>query len=156
MQLKTILVPYDFSDYAQRALSWAIGLAKDWQANIILLHATAPIPSVPTANALSLGTLSQVDIPQMEADMMKEALQRLKNIAEQHPAFTGTIEEKVIMSDPFWGICQTAEQEPCELIVMGSHGRTGLAHALLGSVAERVVRHAVCPVLVVRTPQPSA
>ena len=103
MQLKTILVPFDFSDYAERALSWAIGLAKDWDAKIILLHAIAPIPSVATADAMSFGALSQVDIPKMEAEMIEDALQRLQKVAEHQTTFLEEIEEKVIMSDPFWG-----------------------------------------------------
>ena len=156
MQLKTILVPFDFSDYAEHAFAWAAGIAKDWNATIILLHALSPIPSVAPPDAMSLGALSQVDIPKMEAEMIADTLQRLKNVAEQQTAVSGQIEPKVIMSDPFWGICRTAEDEHCDLIIMGSHGRTGLSHVFLGSVAERVVRHAVCPVLVVRAPHPSS
>jgi universal stress protein A len=60
-----------------------------------------------------------------------------------------------VMGDAFWEICQAAEREHADLIVMGSHGRTGLAHVLIGSVAERVVRHAPCPVLVARLPRPA-
>lgn len=156
MQVKTILVPFDFSEYAERALSWAVGLAKDGDAKIVLLHVTPPIPAVAAPDALSLGAFAQVDVPKMEAAMMEAALRRLQKVAEQQATFAGAIEAKVIMSDPFWGICHTAEQEHSDLIVMGSHGRTGLAHVFLGSVAERVVRHAVCPVLVVRTPKQSA
>lgn len=63
MQVKTILVSFDFSEYADRALSWAVGLAKDGDAKILLLHVTPPIPAVATANALSFGALAQVDIP---------------------------------------------------------------------------------------------
>lgn len=156
MHLKTVLVPFDFSAYAERALSWAVGVAKDWDAKIILLHAIAPIPAVATADAMSFGASAQVDMPKIEAEMIEDTLQRLKKVAEQQTAFSEEIEEKVIMSDPFWGICHTAEQQHSDLIVIGSHGRTGLAHVFLGSVAERVVRHATCPVLVVRLPHPSS
>jgi nucleotide-binding universal stress UspA family protein len=58
MQVKTILVPFDFSEYADRALSWAVGLAKDGDAKILLLHVTPPIPAVATATALSFGALA--------------------------------------------------------------------------------------------------
>jgi universal stress protein A len=59
------------------------------------------------------------------------------------------IDTKVIIGEPFGDICHVTEEEKVDLLVMGSHGRTGMSHVLLGSVAERVVRHAPCPVLVV-------
>lgn len=62
---------------------------------------------------------------------------------------TVQIDAKVLIGEPFNDICRTAEDEKADLIIMGSHGRTGLRHVLLGSVAERVVRHAPCPVLIV-------
>ena len=65
---------------------------------------------------------------------------------------TVQVETQVMVGEPFADICQSAAQEQADLIIMGSHGRTGLSHVLLGSVAERVVRHAPCPVLVVRPP----
>jgi Universal stress protein family len=65
------------------------------------------------------------------------------------------VELRAVMGDAFWEIRQAAEREHADLILMGSHGRTGLAQVLIGSVAERVVRHAPCPVLVARLPRPA-
>jgi universal stress protein A len=85
----------------------------------------------------------------MEA--IADADKRLREVIAS-TGLTGSVETRVVVGDAVWEICQAAEREHADLVIMGSHGRTGLAHVVLGSVAERVVRHAACPVLVARKP----
>lgn len=148
MQIKTILVPCDFSEHAERAYVWAITLAEKWGAKIILLHAAQLFTSLGYPESVYL-----LDLKKMEDEILADAEKRLSEFAAKKGSSSVAVETRAVTGDPFWEICQTAEQEHADLIVMGSHGRTGLAHVLLGSVAERVVRHAVCPVLVARAPK---
>ncbi len=153
MQVKTILVPCDFSEYSEHAFTWALGLAEGWGAKIVLLHAV-PMHAVPSPSFMAFPDGGGVlDIPKMEAELVADAEKHLNDFVAKKGTTTVTVETRATMGDPFWQICQAAEH--AELTVMGSHGRTGLSHVLLGSVAERVVRHAPCPVLVVRLPLPA-
>jgi nucleotide-binding universal stress UspA family protein len=148
MQVKTILVPCDFSAYAERAYTWAIGLAEKWGAKIILVHAAQLFTSLGYPESVYL-----LDMKKMEDEILADAEKRLQEFVAKKGSSPVVVEARAVTGDPFWEICQTAEKERADLIVMGSHGRTGLAHVLLGSVAERVVRHAPCPVLVARLPK---
>ena len=148
MQVKTIVVPCDFSEYAEQAYRWAIGLAEKWGAKIILLHAAQLFTSLGYPESVYL-----LDLKKMEDEILADAEKRLREFMAKKDSSPVVVETRAVTGDPFWEICQTAEKEPADLIVMGSHGRTGLAHVLLGSVAERVVRHAPCPVLVARAPK---
>lgn len=153
MHIGTILVPCDFSEGAEQAFTTALDLAKGWNAKIILFHAIPEFPRIAYANAASLEALSQLEIAKIEAEIVDAADKKLKQFAGRKSDTAVHVDTQVTLSEPFWAICQIAEKESVDLIVMGSHGRTGLAHVLLGSVAERVVRHAACPVLVVRAPR---
>ncbi|HEV8716871.1 MAG TPA: universal stress protein [Candidatus Binatia bacterium] len=150
MQVKTILVPSDFSDYAEYAFTWALEMAEKWGAKVVVLNA-APLFS----HLAYPESVYMVDLAQMEAELMADAQKKLQEFAAQKGTSTVPVATRAVLGDPFWEICQAAEREPADLVVMGSHGRTGLAHVLLGSVAERVVRHAPCPVLVARLPRPA-
>jgi len=147
MDIKTILVPTDFSDYAEYAYNWALGLATDCKAKVILFHAA------PTVSHLAFPESAYYpDFSRMEREMIADAEKQISQFAAKKGTGTVPVETRVSVGDAVWETCRVAEREHADLIVMGSHGRTGLSHVVLGSVAERVVRHASCPVLVARMP----
>lgn len=149
MEIKTILVPTDFSDPSEHAYKWALGLAADCKAKVILFHAT------PTMSHLAFPeSVYYPDLARMEREMIAEAEKRVGEFVAKKGTSAVPAETRVAVGDAVWEICRAAEREHADLIIMGSHGRTGLSHVLLGSVAERVVRHAACPVLVARLPNP--
>lgn len=148
MQIRKILVPYDFSAHSKEALDWALELAEKWQATVEMMHVVHILPPV-------------VDIPNdiyadVERDQIADAQQRLEAMrVEKTKGSQATIDIHVQRGVPFQSICEHAETQQTDLIVMGSHGRTGLSHVFIGSVAERVIRHAPCPVLVTKHSDPA-
>jgi universal stress protein A len=149
MNIQKILVPFDFSEYSEKACSWAVGMAEKWRARILVLH-IVPQPSYPP---VLMG--SHFNAADFEAGLRAEAEERMKTFVATFPHEHVPMDVKVMIGEPSWDICKTAEEEQSDLIVMGSHGRTGLGHVLLGSVAERVVRLSPCPVLVVGKKAPA-
>ena len=143
MDIRAILIPFDFSEHAERALSAALDLAEKWHSRLLLLH-VVPAPSYPP---MVMGTY--FNPADFEASLRAEAETRATEFVIKVGRPGVPVDVRVVVGDPFADICRMAEQEQVDLIVMGSHGRTGFGRVLLGSVAERVVRHAPCPVLVV-------
>jgi universal stress protein A len=143
MQIRTILVPTDFSEYA--ALTWARQMAVDSHAKIVLFHAAVPISPFAFPDSVYLPELRRV-----EEQMLTDAETRMAECVKKQESSAVVVETRVVVGEPVSEICQAVSREQADLIIMGSHGRTGLAHVLLGSVAERVIRHASCPVLVAR------
>ncbi len=151
---KTILHPTDFSEHSRYALEMACALARDQGARLILLHV------VPRLTAANLGT----------GDAL--ALRKAECAEEEFKAYREEMEEKLrqAQAESSWlltesllteggvadRILRAVEETNCDLVVMGSHGRTAAAQATLGSVAEEVTRKAPCPVLTVKTPPPKA
>jgi nucleotide-binding universal stress UspA family protein len=149
--LDTILVPCDFSTSSEHALHWAVGLAEGWQARIVVVHV---IPLFfPGAVLQARGF---VDLPSAESALLSKTKTRLAEWITHNAQSTVAVDPRVVMGDAWWEICRTAEREPADLIVIGSHGDSAITRIPLGSVAERVVRHAPCPVLVVRLPEQTA
>jgi nucleotide-binding universal stress UspA family protein len=149
MQVKTILVPSDFSEYAEYAFTWALEMAEKWGAKVIVMNAAPMFSHLAYPESVYM-----LDLAKMEAEIIADAEKKLQEFIAKKGTSAVTVETRAVLGDPFWEICKAAEHDHADLIVMGSHGRTGLAHVLLGSVAERVVRHAPCPVLVARQPRP--
>jgi nucleotide-binding universal stress UspA family protein len=144
--LKNLLVPSDFSEYSDQALRYGLELARKFDATLYLLH----IVPDPATQAFA-GEFQTLPPSEVVDDWVLEAQHRLAQIV---PAVDrNRVRIRVIVGSPFSEILQFAEQEEIDLIVMGTHGRGGVRHFLLGSIAERVVRRAPCPVLTVRHPQ---
>lgn len=144
MKLAKILVPTDFSEHAQQALETAVSLAKPFGATIHLLH-VVQLPVVPMMPEAA---------PVIPVTFWQELREHAQRNLEKQKAKLGTAgvacELEVIEDVPGFAISAAAERAKADLIVMGSRGLTGLKHALLGSVAERTVRAAPCPVLTVK------
>jgi nucleotide-binding universal stress UspA family protein len=142
MTAQRFLVPVDFSAYANQAVEYAIGLASKLGARVTLLHVIQPLP----LGGVDMGvTLPYAYIQEMEAEIARSMQAYLEQVTAS--GLEGEI--VVVHGVPFQEIIETAKMQQVDLIVMGTHGRTGLQHVLLGSVAEKVVRLAPCPVLVV-------
>lgn len=140
LKLKSILVPMDFSRTAEKALQYAVPLAKQFGAKITVLHAIEPPPYSIDLTYLPMGDGFPIGPMKKELDALA------KKIVE--PALLGDVVVQV--GTAFEIITNVARDLEADLIVITTHGHTGLKHVFMGSTAERVVRHAPCPVLVVR------
>jgi nucleotide-binding universal stress UspA family protein len=142
---KTILVPTDFGESAERALAYAIDLAKPLGAEIIVLHTyEMPVVGFPDGTLVATAEL---------ASRVLEGAQAGLDAALATHAASGVKLRGVVKQGETWRtILATVEEVSAGLVVMGTHGRRGLPRALLGSVAEKVVRTATCPVLTVHAP----
>jgi nucleotide-binding universal stress UspA family protein len=147
---RKILVPVDFSEQSERALQTAILLARSYEATVSIVHVYEPLAvAVPEGYVL----FSETQLQRM-FDEFLTALSKLQQ--STRGAGVQQVDSKLLHGFAASEIQAFAEQGSYDLIVMGTHGRRGLSHALLGSVAERVLRTAPCPVLIVRAPAPSA
>lgn len=144
MKIKTILFPTDFSNGARAAMDHAISLAKDYQARLILLYV---IQDISIAEWYIPSALSVTDLVE---DMQKSAGKEMDKWAAEASSKVKNVEKMVVRGVPFVEIIRTAKDQNADLIVIGTHGRTGIDHMLFGSTAEKVVRKAGCPVLTVR------
>jgi universal stress protein A len=145
MTAQRFLVPVDFSEDANQAVKYAIDLASKLGARMTLLHVIQLLP-------LGSGDMS-VTVPYTYfQDLEADITSRMQAYLERVTAAGLEGEIAVVHGVPFQEILATAKAQQVDLIIMGTQGRTGLQHVLMGSVAEKVVRLAPCPVLVVRQP----
>jgi nucleotide-binding universal stress UspA family protein len=143
MPIHHVLVPTDFSASAEQALDYAIRLARTCNARLTLLHVIQPVPMGGVDMGVALPEAYLQEVEEAAQGSLEEALARVT-------AAGLTAEQVVLYGVPFQEIVETAKARQVDLIVMGTQGRTGFMHVLLGSVAEHVVRLAPCSVLVVR------
>jgi nucleotide-binding universal stress UspA family protein len=144
IQVQRILVPLDFSRHADSVLEWAAHLAEEHQSRLLLLHAYH-LP-------VEFQQLEGAYLPQdFWASVKTEAEQNLKRYAEPLRAKGLAVDVIVREGYPATVIEQEAVDQRADLIVIGTRGLSGLKHLLLGSIAERVVQKAPCPVLTVKT-----
>jgi nucleotide-binding universal stress UspA family protein len=144
---RKILVPVDFSAYSLESLDYAVELARRFEATIGIVYVYQPT-SYAVPDSFELFSPSQL------AAMESEFERRLQATRDEVVASgIENVETRLLMGMPATEIVSYAEANAYDLIVMGTHGRSGFGHALLGSVAEKVVRQAPCPVLTVRLPK---
>jgi nucleotide-binding universal stress UspA family protein len=163
MDVRKILVPIDYSSDSEQALLWGVSLSEKYGARVVLLHVipkaveevfpqgigvTSPpayyYERMPPGNRPFGGQAIIIDLVDKAQAELQDFAQR--NLKEPMP-----LEAKVAVGKPAEEILRVAHEERVDLIIMGTHGRTGLRHLLLGSVAEEITRHAACPVFTVRT-----
>jgi nucleotide-binding universal stress UspA family protein len=140
LSIKTILHPTDFSEHSECAFRMACMLARGYDASLIVLHVAAPPVIVYGQGVLPAA-------PEEHQAKLREQLQQL--IAKEP---TVRAEHRLAQGDAAAEILRVAQETKCDMIVMGTHGRTGLSRLVMGSVAERVVRSALCPVVTVKAP----
>jgi universal stress protein A len=144
MEIRHLLVPTDFSEGSKQALEYALGLAQTCGAKLTLLH-VVELPSYVTDGHTPLHVLTA-----LRDEMQGSAQQELTHLLPEGSGPPVEIVRQVVVGVPHQKILETAAAEQVDWIVMATRGRTGLSHLLMGSVAERVVRTAPCPVLTLR------
>jgi len=141
--IRKILVPTDFSEHSALALNYAIDLARRYDAALTLLH-VYPVVNYAAAEGFALYT------PEQLAKLISQLTTQLRAIEDDaRSAGAAQISSVMEQGDAYQEILEQANA--FDLVVMGTHGRTGLKHALMGSVAEKLVRTSPCPVLTVRS-----
>jgi len=148
MLVRSILLPTDFSECGNYALSYATSLARKFGASIICVHVIEPI--VPTVGYS--GVTEPLPIADISDQLEDSAERELPRLAECEECAGLEVEELIVHGDAAAEIVRVAREREVDLIVVSSHGRTGWGRILFGSTAEAVVRHATCPVLVVKPP----
>ena len=143
MKFERILFPTDFSEHAANAQAYALSLARQYGASLHIVHVVQLYTYV---FDFGVDTTAQYDA--VTATLKKLLDELLDSLAGEPIPVTGDL----LQGDPVAEIVRTAREDDADLIVMGTHGRSALEHALLGSVAEKVVRKAPCPVLTVSKP----
>lgn len=144
LSLKKILVPIDFSEYSKKALRYAFRFAEQFSASLTLLYVVEP--TVYPAD-FSFG---QVGFPNVEDELRKKGQEELQSMIAETIAGAVPAEAVVKTGLPFVEITTFAAEQDIDLIIVATHGHTGVEHILFGSTAEKIVRKAPCPVLVVR------
>ena len=148
MQIRSILLPTDFSECGNYALSYAASLARTFGASIICVRDHVIEPMVPTVGYS--GMTEPLPIADITDQLEDSAERELPKLAECEECAGLEVEELIVHGEAASEIVRVAKEREVDLIVISSHGRTGLGRILFGSTAEAVVRHAPCPVLVVK------
>ena len=156
MKLTKILAPTDFSNFSGFALEWAADLAYVLKAQLLLLHVVSEEEGKIISEIMGDGAIAQVPVGIREnvmEDRKKKMKEQFEAAISSHIKQGLALKEIIRIGVPFLEIVRVAKEEEVDMVVMGTHGRTGLSHAFIGSVAEKVVHHARCPVLTIKHPQ---
>jgi nucleotide-binding universal stress UspA family protein len=134
LSIRTVLYPTDFSECSEFAFRLACSLARDYAARLVVLHVAEPTMALAGEGVLLFP-------PEADLKVLREKLEQLR---PRDPKIA--VEYSLVEGDAAAAILQVAQETRCDVIVLGTHGRTGVSRLLIGSVAEQVVRRAPCPV----------
>ena len=149
IKIQRILFPSDFSDLSLQGLRYARSFAEAYESELHVLH----VVDEASLYWMAMGPNSLPVGPSTE-ELVEISRKEMGKFVEEHLGGAKfTVVTEVAMGRPFMEIIRYAREQEIDLIVIGTHGRSGLQHALLGSVAEKVVRKAPCPVLTIRDPE---
>lgn len=146
ISLRNVLWPTDFSDLSLKGGRHAYGLCRQFGARLHIIHVIAPLMTPDFSTPLPLNVSGAGGEP----EMLAACRQSLRRLVDEHFGGDSQIVTDAFFSNPWSGICKYAEDKQVDLIVVTTHGRTGLEHAIIGSTAERIVQHAPCAVLTLK------
>lgn len=141
-----VLCPTDFSEESVAAVRCAASIAEAHDAELLLIHCVEPLPY-----PVEFGPLPAM-LADAEPTLLKRSREQLESLRQKELRPNVKCRTLAELGVPEHAICEAATREKCDLIVLTTHGRSGLSHLLLGSVAERVLRFAPCPVLSIKPP----
>ena len=147
IEIKKILCPVDFSDCSEHAMRYAMAFAEAYGSQLELLH----VVEMPFLPSYSTAGIPEIHFPLDE--IKKQSRERLDKLVEECGNERYKISGNVVVGAPFLEVVKVAKEGEFDLIVIGTHGRSGLKQMLIGSVAEKIVRKAPCPVLTVKHPE---
>ena len=150
MQFRHILAPTDFSEYSKNAVVSALALARTFGAKLTILHVMELPPSPAYSVAGSVPPAVYATWPKLLEELERQATQELAQLVPEAASSDVDVVRRVAVGSPRGKIIDTAEAEQVDLIVMATAGRSGFSRLIMGSVAERVIRTATCPVLTIR------
>ena len=146
ISIRNILCPIDYSVYSEMALKYAIEFAEKYQAKLYLMH-------VLDIRVYDINNPELYNINIVDEETIEKLRERLLRCVNEDTRGRISVEALIIQGVPFAVIIKVSKEYGIDLIVIGTHGRTGLSHAIMGSVAEKIVRKAPCPVLTIRHPE---
>lgn len=146
INIKNILCPVDYSVYSEKALMYAIEFAEKYMAKLYLIH-------VLDIRIYDINEPDLYNVNVVDEETLNKLKERLSRCVSEETKGKIPVETIVVQGVPFAEIIKASKDYRIDLIVLGTHGRTGLSHAIMGSVAEKVVRKAPCPVLTIRHPE---
>jgi universal stress protein A len=144
--IKKVLVPIDFSDYSKNSLRYSVNFVKCFNAELILIYVVEPVIYPPD---FSMG---QIAVPAVDLELDRRASEELEKLGRTEIPRDMKVKTIIKTGKPFVEIIETAAEENVDLIIIASHGHSGVEHILFGSTADKVVRKAPCPVLSLRDP----
>lgn len=146
IKLNRILVPTDFSEFSQPAMNYGCAIAARFESELHLIHIVPdPAMLIPEAGAFSVDAIES-----QSGELARRATTQLNDMPGSGWENGRPIQREVRIGTIHLEIIDYAKSNDIDLIVIGTHGRSGLMHILMGSVAERIVRHSACPVLTVK------
>ena len=149
-KIQKILAPVDLSDFSKLGVQYALDLAQ-WQQSEVLIYNVITVEESPFPQGSEEWVVQQTDTPKFKKilDQRRKLFERFVRESCADSPSNARVRHDIGIGTPYKRIVEKADQEGADLIVMPTHGRTGLAHMLIGSVTERVLRRASCPVLAI-------